>query len=262
MKLILLLNYSIMADFRCEPCGNMSFKTNQAYQRHVQTNKHKRRQTCREDLLQCLKCNKWYCGKSGLFHHKKACASSRLTQVPIPAPLDKIEDIMERKMDEMKQGFENAMKEQINKILEKHVSMQQEIDEQKKELKQTKDIIAVLLHNANKSTTQCSAQPQHKTSRDKRKKISKDMRQQVVDKQENSCGECKIALTPYFQIDHIIALQFGGTDDGSNLMALCCECHAKKSIAENKYRKQIQDAIQKILREKLSIDQSARVFSS
>ncbi len=132
-----------MADFRCEPCGNMCFKTNQAFQRHIQTNKHKLSQTCtREDLLQCIKCNKWYCGKSGLYHHKKTCASSRLTPVPVisvpvvPAPqskLGKIEEIMERKMDEMKlafekerqemkHAFEEAMKDQINKILEQHAS--------------------------------------------------------------------------------------------------------------------------------------------
>jgi hypothetical protein len=77
-----------------------------------------------------------------LYHHKKTCASSRLTPVPVisvpvvPAPqskLGKIEEIMERKMDEMKlafekerqemkHAFEEAMKDQINKILEQHAS--------------------------------------------------------------------------------------------------------------------------------------------
>jgi 5-methylcytosine-specific restriction endonuclease McrA len=57
-------------------------------------------------------------------------------------------------------------------------------------------------------------------------------------------------LTPYYEIDHIIGLQFGGTDDDSNLMALCRECHGMKSIAE---RDQIKDAIKTIVREKLGI---------
>ena len=61
---------------------------------------------------------------------------------------------------------------------------------------------------------------------------------------------CKLVLTPYFEIDHIVGLQFGGTDDESNLMALCRECHAKKSITETKCRPQIKDAIQTILRER------------
>ena len=60
-----------------------------------------------------------------------------------------------------------------------------------------------------------------------------------------------MTLTPYFQIDHTVGLQFGGTDEESNLMALCCECHAMKSIAENQCRKQIHEAIQTILTDKL-----------
>jgi len=82
-----------------------------------------------------------------------------------------------------------------------------------------------------------------------RKKINKVTRQKIADKQENACGECKITLSPYFELDHIIGLQFGGTDEESNLMALCRECHGKKSIAENQCRKRIQDAIQTILQE-------------
>jgi 5-methylcytosine-specific restriction endonuclease McrA len=79
----------------------------------------------------------------------------------------------------------------------------------------------------------------------KRKKINKDTRQRIAEQQKNRCGDCKLALTPYFELDHIIGLQFGGTDEESNLMALCRECHAKKSITENQCRKQIQDSIQR-----------------
>jgi len=74
------------------------------------------------------------------------------------------------------------------------------------------------------------------------------MRKHIAEKQGKTCGDCKAELTSYFEIDHIIGLQFGGTDDESNLMALCCECHAKKSVAENQCRKKI-NAIQDILRE-------------
>ena len=81
------------------------------------------------------------------------------------------------------------------------------------------------------------------------------MRQHVVNKQENACGMCKLVLTPYFEIDHIIGLQFGGTDDEANLMALCRDCHAKKSIKENQCREQIKEAIQSIVSENFGIDQ-------
>lgn len=76
----------------------------------------------------------------------------------------------------------------------------------------------------------------------KRKHIKKEYRQQISDKQENECGECKQKLSAYFQIDHITAIQFGGSDDETNLMALCCECHVKnlsqKTNVGNEYEMQ------------------------
>jgi len=139
-------------------------------------------------------------------------------------------------------------------------SMQQKFDVQQKNIKsmqQKIDLITILLQNgagreATTSThdsTCLITEPQPQKSRDKRKKISKDMRQHIVNKQENACGICKLVLTPYFEMDHIIGLQFGGTDDEANLMALCRDCHAKKSITENQRRDKIKDAIQTILSE-------------
>jgi 5-methylcytosine-specific restriction endonuclease McrA len=37
-----------------------------------------------------------------------------------------------------------------------------------------------------------------------------------------------------FQIDHITPLQFGGSNDRSNLQALCIPCHIEKTRIENK----------------------------
>ena len=126
-------------------------------------------------------------------------------------------------------------------------------------MQQKIDLIAILLQNGvvRESDSQCLFdQPQtQQKSRDKRKKISKEVRQHVVNKQENACGMCKLVLTPYFELDHIIGLQFGGTDDEANLMALCRDCHAKKSIKENQCRPQIKDAIQTILRENFVVEQ-------
>ena len=90
-------------------------------------------------------------------------------------------------------------------------------------------------------------------SRVKRKKINKETRKHIADGQQNTCGECKLELSPYFELDHVIGLQFGGTDDESNLMALCRECHAIKSIRENQRRKLIKDAIQTILKADITL---------
>ena len=58
---------------------------------------------------------------------------------------------------------------------------------------------------------------------------------------------CHIDISEVFQLDHTIALQFCGTNHEDNLMALCCECHAKKSMYETKCRKEIKEAIFGIL---------------
>lgn len=94
-------------------------------------------------------------------------------------------------------------------------------------------------------------------SKSYRSKISHSTRQYILERQENRCGDCKINLGAYFQIDHIMALQFGGDNSLTNLMALCCECHAKKSLAENACRQEIQNAIKIIIsrhHESLMID--------
>ena len=101
-------------------------------------NKHKLRQeNTREDLFQCNQCNKWYCGKTGLSHHKNICIISHTPikeeQPTATAPIHtvSIQEILQQQMEEMKkefekerlemrQAFEESMKEQINKILEKH----------------------------------------------------------------------------------------------------------------------------------------------
>ena len=74
-------------------------------------------------------------------------------------------------------------------------------------------------------------------------KIPPKIRIQIREKQNNACGICEKDISQVFQLDHSIALQFGGTNNEDNLMALCCECHAKKSKYELKCRKEIKECI-------------------
>jgi predicted restriction endonuclease len=165
-------------------------------------------------------------------------------------------DIYEKERMDQKQIVE-TMQQKVD-VQQKNIkSMQQKFDVQHKNIESMQQkigLITILLQNGagreatSSNDSQCLITEPHK-SRDKRKKISKVVRQHVVDKQEKACGMCKLVLTPYFEIDHIIGLQFGGTDDEANLMALCRDCHAKKSITENQRRDKIKDAIQTILSE-------------
>lgn len=46
------------------------------------------------------------------------------------------------------------------------------------------------------------------------------------------CGHCRNLLDPAFEVDHIIALSEGGTNNDDNLICLCRNCHGKKTFTE------------------------------
>ena len=237
----------------CSPCG-MPFKTNKCLQKHLKCKRHTDRinKITKLPSFMCDTCGKKYNHRQSLHAHKKLNSCVVVSTTPIIPTIETSIEAMQKQLViyEKERNGQNilveAMQQKFNVQQKSIESMQQKID-----------LIAILLQNdaereqpSTREDSQCLfAQPQSQTSREKRKKISKVVRQHVVNKQENACGMCKLVLTPYFEIDHIVGLQFGGTDDETNLMALCRECHAKKSITETQCRPQIKDAIQTILRE-------------
>lgn len=58
------------------------------------------------------------------------------------------------------------------------------------------------------------------------------MKKKVAADQQWKCGHCKATLDATFEVDHIKALFNGGSNDISNLVALCPNCHRKKTVAE------------------------------
>ena len=219
----------------CELC-KQTFTRMQSLDRHNASKMHKNRSKAGVEKYTCG-CGKYYLHQNSVRNHKMKCTFKESAiivngppQTIIPASAQDIlleyQQKAEQQMNVMKQGFDKEIKEIKDSFEE-----------------ETRKIKAQFLEY----------RPHPVNSREKRKKISKEVRQLIVEKQGKACGECKLILTPYFQLDHIIGLQFGGTDDESNLMALCCECHSIKSISENQCRKQIQDALQNILKEKRKI---------
>uniref|UniRef100_A0A6C0HK21 C2H2-type domain-containing protein n=1 Tax=viral metagenome TaxID=1070528 RepID=A0A6C0HK21_9ZZZZ len=226
----------------CELCKK-TFTRMQSLDRHNASKMHE----IRSSLLKkyTCECGKYYIHQQSLRNHKMKCefegpkiTPTFSTPLPEQTAFEKMQQELEKTKEEMQQEINETkdelekMKEVINETKEK---MQQELDKTKDEIKKMKEDIKKI-----------KGEPK---SRDIRKQINKETRTEVVIEQENKCGECKEELSLYFQIDHVVGIQFGGTNDKSNLMALCCECHTKKSIAENKCRRQIKEAIQTILRE-------------
>jgi hypothetical protein len=65
-----------------------------------------------------------------------------------------------------------------------------------------------------------------------RKKIPENIKERIRQQAKNRCGYClsRQDLVPnIFQIDHILALALGGTDDEENFWLLCPKCNLAKS---------------------------------
>ncbi|MBT7243763.1 MAG: HNH endonuclease [Flavobacteriaceae bacterium] len=46
------------------------------------------------------------------------------------------------------------------------------------------------------------------------------------------CKHCQTTLKAWFEVDHVVRLQHGGSNHVDNLVALCRECHGKKTMTE------------------------------
>ena len=64
-----------------------------------------------------------------------------------------------------------------------------------------------------------------------RKNINKIQSDKIIDNQNNKCNNCGKSADKY-EIDHIIPLMSGGTNEFTNLQALCKTCHDNKSRLE------------------------------
>lgn len=66
-----------------------------------------------------------------------------------------------------------------------------------------------------------------------KRSVSETKKKYVASQQNWCCGQCKNQLTAWFEVDHTIRLENGGSNDVSNLVALCRNCHGEKTAMEN-----------------------------
>ena len=66
-----------------------------------------------------------------------------------------------------------------------------------------------------------------------KRSVSETKKKFVAAQQQWKCGECNKQLNAWFEVDHKIRLDHGGTNEVSNLVALCRECHGCKTAMEN-----------------------------
>jgi hypothetical protein len=66
-----------------------------------------------------------------------------------------------------------------------------------------------------------------------KRSVSETKKKYVAANQDWKCGNCKSQLDHTYEIDHRIRLEYGGGNDVDNLIALCRNCHGKKTDSEN-----------------------------
>ena len=94
--------------------------------------------------------------------------------------------------------------------------------------KGTKDMISPLLSNQERGSDRLT-----QNSKTHKRSVSETKKKFVASNQNWKCGDCKEKLTAWFEVDHTIRLDQGGSNDISNLIALCRNCHGKKTSLEN-----------------------------
>jgi len=63
--------------------------------------------------------------------------------------------------------------------------------------------------------------------------VSETKKKFVAANQNWCCGKCRKQLPAWFEVDHKIRLDSGGSNHVSNLVALCRDCHGQKTAMEN-----------------------------
>jgi hypothetical protein len=66
-----------------------------------------------------------------------------------------------------------------------------------------------------------------------KRSVSETKKKYVASQQNWRCGDCKQQLNAWFEVDHIKRLEHGGGNNVENLVALCRDCHGKKTAMEN-----------------------------
>ena len=104
----------------------------------------------------------------------------------------------------------------------------------------TADIISPILDFTAKTTFQPIQQIQSNEGKmmqsgkkGTKRSVSETKKKFVASRQNWRCGHCDKQLTAWFEVDHKIRLEHGGSNHIDNLVALCRECHGEKTTIEN-----------------------------
>lgn len=72
-----------------------------------------------------------------------------------------------------------------------------------------------------------------KSTKSNKRSVSETKKKYIAANQNWTCKHCQKQLPAWFEVDHVIKLEYGGSNDVNNLEALCRDCHGKKTALEN-----------------------------
>lgn len=66
-----------------------------------------------------------------------------------------------------------------------------------------------------------------------KRSVSETKKKFVAARQNWHCADCQKQLPAWFEVDHTVRLENGGSNHVDNLTAMCRDCHGKKTAIEN-----------------------------
>ena len=66
-----------------------------------------------------------------------------------------------------------------------------------------------------------------------KRSVSETKKKFVAAQQNWHCKKCQKQLPAWFEVDHVMKLEYGGSNSIDNLEALCRDCHGRKTAMEN-----------------------------
>ena len=86
--------------------------------------------------------------------------------------------------------------------------------------------------NANTGSSNINLIKNNNVSKKIKRNVSESKKKFIASNQKWKCTHCKQLLDNTYEVDHIIALYRGGSNELNNLEALCRNCHGKKTFME------------------------------
>ena len=104
--------------------------------------------------------------------------------------------------------------------------------------KDSADLITPILSMADRDktmfnmTTPSQVKRMQKSGNSNSRSVSGTKKKYIAAQQDWRCKHCNSQLDAWYEVDHIIRLEHGGSNHVTNLVALCRNCHGKKTTLE------------------------------